>query len=248
MNKINIFFKRNTSTILSVLGAIGVVGTSLSTFYSTVKFVNKMRDVKEKKKVEPTRKEKIMIAAPLYIPPIVIGALTIGCIFSANILNKQQQAALTSAYAMLNNYHQKYREKLIELHGKEIDEEVRNTIAREYCGYHQIGLEEPDEKVIFYDEISGQSIQCYEREIMDAEYHLNRNFVLRGYASLNELYEFIGLPKTDYGDTMGWTIDDGIYWIDFEHRLILKDDGGIPIYSIDMPIPPHPDYLARWFE
>lgn len=246
MNKINIFLKRNASTILSVLGAIGVVGTSLSTFYSTVKFVNKLRDVKEKKKVEPTRKDKIMMAVPLYIPPIIIGVLTIGCIFSANVLNKQQQAALTSAYAMLNNYHQKYRKKLMDLYGEEADTEVQKAIVREYCGYHQIGIDIPDEKVIFYDEISNRSIFCYEREIMDAEYHINRNFVMRGYASLNEFYEFLGLPQTDYGESVGWSIDDGYCWIDFEHRLISRDNGGTDIYSIDIVFPPHSEYMIGW--
>ena len=81
-------------------------------------------------------------------------------------------------------------------------------MAREFCGYHQIGLDTPDEKVIFYDEISGESITCYEREIMDAEYHLNRNFVMRGYASLNEFYEFLGLPQTERGEELGWTMSD----------------------------------------
>ena len=86
----------------------------------------------------------------------------------------------------------------------------------------------------------------YEREIIDAEYHLNRNFVLRGYAPLNEFYEFLGLPKTEYGEMVGWTISDGYYWIDFEHRLISRDDGGADMYAIDMIFPPEPDFMRDW--
>jgi hypothetical protein len=32
-----------------------------------------------------------------------------------------------------------------------------------------------------------------------AEYHLNRNYILRGEAVINELYEFLGLEPTDWG-------------------------------------------------
>ena len=75
---------------------------------------------------------------------------------------------------------------------------------------------------------------------------VNRNFVMRGYASLNEFYEFLGLPQTDYGESVGWSIDDGYCWIDFEHRLISRDDGGTDIYSIDIVFPPHSEYMIGW--
>ncbi len=78
---------------------------------------------------------------------------------------------------------------------------------------------------------------------MDAEYHLNRNFVLRGVASLNEFYAFLGLPETRYGDEVGWTVADGYSWIDFEHRLVSRDDGGDDVCVIDMLFPPHAGYL-----
>lgn len=48
---------------------------------------------------------------------------------------------------------------------------------------------------------------------MDAEYHLNRKFVLRGYASLNEFYMFLGLPQTNLGEVLGWTCTYGYSWI-----------------------------------
>lgn len=151
-----------------------------------------------------------------------------------------------SSYVLLNNYHKEYRKKLTELYGEEADIKIRTEMARSNCAYHRLGLDVPDEKVIFYDEISGDSITCYEREIMDAEYHLNRNFILRGYASLNEFYSFLGLPQTRYGETVGWSSVNGYDWIDFEHTLISKDDGGTDIYSIDMLFLPDEDYLREW--
>ena len=84
----------------------------------------------------------------------------------------------------------------------------------------------------------------YEREVIDAEYHFNRNFTMRGYAFLNEFYEFLGLPMTEYGRIAGWSMSSGIMWVDFEHRLIDNDDGGTACYSIDMVFPP--EVLEEW--
>lgn len=238
--------KGYSSIILTCIGAAGVIATAILAARATPKAVKFLEDAMDEKGDDLTKTEIVRTTAPAYIPAAIMGVATITCIFSANVLDKRQQAAITSAYALLNNYHKEYRKKLIELHGKETDEEIRRAMVREHCGYHQIGIDTPDVMATFYDEISGESITCYEREIMDAEYHLNRNFVLRGYASLNEFYSFLGLPQTDHGNEVGWSITDGYYWIDFEHNLVSRDDGGPDIYSIDMIFPPNPDYLDQW--
>lgn len=241
------FLKRNSSTILTVIGGLGVITTIALTIRDTPKALQRIEKTREEKGEELTKIETAIAAAPAYIPTVIACGTSLACIFSANILSNRQQAALTSAYAVLDNYHKEYRKTLIDLHGEEIDREVRDNIARSNCQFHQINIDAPDEKMIFYEEISGESIVRYEREIMDAEYHLNRNFVLRGYASLNEFYEFLGLPQTDYGEVVGWSLSDGYCWIDFEHRLVSgQDDAGTPIYSIDMIFPPHADYLEDW--
>lgn len=244
--KLNLYLKRSSPTILCCVAAVGVVGIAVASAKATPKAMKLLEDATEEKGENLSKAEKVIIAAPLYIPAVAIGAGTIFCIFGANALNKHQQARLMSAYALLSNYHKEYRYKLIELHGKEADIDIRNAMIRERCNYHQIDSDVPDGKVIFYDEISGESVVRYEREIIDAEYHLNRNFVLRGYAPLNEFYEFLGLPKTEYGETVGWTTSDGYSWIDFEHRLISRDDSGTDVYAIDMIFPPELDFMREW--
>lgn len=246
INKTELFLRKNASTILTCIGAVGVIATTVTAVKATPKAMELVEAAKDEKGEDLTKLETVIAATPAYIPSAVMGVATIGCIFSANVLNKQKQASITSAYALLDNYHKRYRGKLIELHGKEADIEIRDAMAREHYDFHQLHLDVPDEKVIFYDEISGESIVCYEREIMDAEYHLNRNFTMRGYASLNEFYEFLGMPQTDYGEEMGWSMTSGFTWIDFEHRLFSRDDGGRPVYAIDMIFPPDGDYLEDW--
>ena len=241
------FLKRNSSTILTVLGGVGVIVTVGLSIRDTPKALQRIKNAEEEKGEALTKVETVIAATPAYISTAISCAVTLSCIFSANVLSRHQQASLTSAYAMLDNYHKEYRKTLIDLHGEEADKEIRDTIARARCDFRRINLDIPDEKLVFYEEISGESICRYEREIMDAEYHLNRNFAIRGYASLNEFYEFLGLPQTEYGEAVGWSLSDGYSWIDFEHRLVSgQDDAGTPIYSIDMVFPPHAAYLDDW--
>ena len=77
---------------------------------------------------------------------------------------------------------------------------------------------------------------------MDAIYHLNRNYILRGYTVLNELYDFLGLDPTDIGSIMGWApLDEGMYWIEFNHRKT-EMENGTEFYIIEMPFEPSVDY------
>ena len=99
--------------------------------------------------------------------------------------------------------------------------------------------------MFWYEPVSKTYIERYEREIMDAEYHLNRNFVMRGYSPLNELLEFLGIPQSELGDSCGWTATDGYCWVDFEHSLMGKHEGR-PCYCIGAVFSPTYDYMCEW--
>ncbi len=243
MHKTKLYLRKHTPLILTCLAAVGTVATAVLVATETPKALRLLEGAAKEKGEPLTKAEVACTALPTYAPAIVAGLATIACIFGSNILSRHQQASLASAYALLDSYHREYRKKLAELHGEEADQEVRDAIVRSRCNFHPLGVVEPDRKVIFYEEVSGESIARYEREVMDAEYHLNRNFVLRGVASLNEFYAFLGLPETRYGDEVGWTVADGYSWIDFEHRLVSRDDGGDDVCVIDLLFPPHAGYL-----
>ena len=57
--------------------------------------------------------------------------------------------------------------------------------------------------------------------MLQAEYHLNRNFAIRGGdGTVNEFYEFLGLAPIDGGDTIGWAVCDELRWVDFNHTKV----------------------------
>lgn len=94
--------KHGSPTILTCLGAIGVVATSVLAIQATPKAVRKIRaDSCINHDGDPdayTKTEAFQSAWMCYIPVSLVGMSTIACIFGANILNKHQQATITSAW------------------------------------------------------------------------------------------------------------------------------------------------------
>ena len=133
MNKLlsgsKLFFKRNSSTILTCLGGAGVVVTTIMAVKTTPKASALLEEAKKEKGEDLTKLEIVRIAGPVYIPTILVGASTIACIVSANILNKRQQASITSAYALLDNSYREYRKKVEEVYGENANAEIQSEIA-----------------------------------------------------------------------------------------------------------------------
>ena len=250
-----LFVKRNASTILTCLGGVGVVATTITAVKATPKALRLIEEAEQEKGEQLTKWETVRATAKVYLPSVGVGIATLACIFSAQILNQRQQAALMSAYALLDQSYKDYRRKTIELYGEETDEEIMNAIAIEnaedigvrgsYLGTScDLALEENNgEPQVFYDEHSGRYFESTVEQVLTAEYHLNRNYILRGYSYLNEFYEFLGIEETDYGSVLGWAPnDDGMYWIDFNHRK-LESEEGKDVYIIEMPFEPTYDFL-----
>lgn len=248
-----LYLKNHSSTVLTCVGAVGVVTTSILTAKATIKAVELINEAECVKKEDLTKVEIVKTAGACYIPAIVMGASTIACIFGANVLNKRQQAALVSAYTLIDTSYKEYKGKLKELYGEETHNNIVDSLMVEKAEHMDIyaeglasscnlaiadGTSEPR---LFYDEYSGRYFESTIEQVMNAEYHLNRNYILRGSAVLNELYEFLGLETKDYGDTVGWSCYNEIYWIDFNHRKTVLDDG-LECYILEMPFGPSADY------
>lgn len=117
-----IYLRKASPTILSGLSAAGVIVTSVLAVRATPKALRKIRaDSKTNHDGDPeaySKLEAVKSAWVCYIPAAISGTATIFCIFGANVLNKRQQAALTSAYALLNDSYNNYKDKLKELYGE----------------------------------------------------------------------------------------------------------------------------------
>lgn len=247
LNGSRLFVRKNGSTILTCIGGAGVVATSVLAVKATPKALMLLENAREEKGESLTKMEVVKTAGPAYIPAVLVGVSTIACIFGANALNQRQQAALMSAYALLDNTHKQYKSKVVDLYGDEADLRVREEMAKDkYAGDDNPS---DNDTVLFYDEFSGRYFNATMVDVLKAEYELNKKLSSWGGAYLNEFYELVGLDKTDYGDHLGWSAA-GMYemyweqWLDFHHEKFILDDGleGYIIVFSQEPIPGFEDY------
>lgn len=259
LHKSKLYMKKYSPVMLTCIASVGVVVTAVIAVKETPKALELIKRASRKNHDgDPyaySKKEAVVSAWKCYIPSVIIGASTIACIFGANALNQRQQAALTSAYALVNSSYKEYKSKLKELYGEEAHQKIMRELAVEkaenipieaptLCGNISLGFEDADnEERLFYDSIGDRYFTSTVIRVLEAEYRFNRNFCLGWIPSLNDFYEFLGLEKTEYGDTVGWTNSNGdYYWIDFFHILTQIDDT-MDCWIIDVEQPPTPEFL-----
>lgn len=241
------FLSHNASTILTVIGGAGVVATSVMAVKATPKALAIIEEAKKEKGEDLTKLEIMQVAAPVYIPTMITVAATIACIFGANVLSKRKQAALISAYALLDNSYKEYKNKVVELYGEDANKEVRTELAKDEAKKQDI-KDENDGKNLFYDEYSNRYFRAANETVLRAEYEVNKMLVEDYYVTLNELYDLLGLPKTDYGEYVGWSAAQMFEmhlssWIHFRHEKVVLDDGlECFIISVTEPIVDFEDY------
>lgn len=246
--------KRNSPKILTILAAMGTVSTAFATARATPKALLLIREAESQKGEDLTALEKVKVAAVPYIPAVLLGSATVICIFGVQMLNRRAQSSMTSAYALLDQSFKDYRRKLNELYGNEADKKVIEALAVEKSktvyieasylnGPCDVSLgEKSSAQVLWYDEYSKRFFTASLEQVLMAEYHLNRNYILRGEAVINELYEFLGLEPTDWGTEAGWApMDEGMFWIEFNHIPAKLEDGSV-FYIIEMPFEPTLNY------
>lgn len=242
------YAKKNAPTILSCMGALGVVGTTLSAIKATLKVIDVLEDEEEIKMQRDNQSlttfEKALVVAPVYFPTILFGTATITCILGANMLNKKKQATLVSAYAYLNSSFNEYKDKVKAIYGEDGEKRVREEIAKDK--YIQQSMSESDKDILFFDEYSGRYFESTLFNLQNAVYKLNRTFALEGYTNLNEFYRYVDLPETEYGEVLGWS---GLKcwevfnnaWIEIKWEDMELPDG-LVAQAIRFTIPPEEGY------
>lgn len=223
-----LFLKRNSATILTGVGSVGVVATVATAIQSTPKALSLINEAKETKGEELTKWETVKVAAPVYIPTFVLGTATIACIIGANVLNKRQQASMASAYALLETSYKEYKKKVNELYGEDANDKIETEIAKDK--YEETAIEVEDNKQLFYDEFSRTYFESTIEAVQQAEYYLNRDIMMRGWVELSEFYEALDID-TPYNDAgYGWSDGGNLArywqaWVDFNHHKVVMEDG-----------------------
>ena len=173
----------------------------------------------------------------LYAPAVVLGTLSIASIVAGHKILKGRNLALAAAYTVVDKGFKDYRKNVVERFGKEIDKELRYNIKAEQLETEVIDKKGnvktkkeiiqtvnngPSDYARFFDE-TADSWQ------KDPEYNLmflrrqqewaNELLRSKGHLFLNEVYDMLGMQRTQAGQIVGWIYDEknpnGDNYVDF---------------------------------
>lgn len=159
-------------------------------------------------------KEKVALTWKLYIPAATTGLITVACIIGANRIENRRAAALAGAFALSEKSLEEYRAKVVEKFGERKERAVRDDVAQD-----QVRTNPPSRNEVIV--VAGGQVLCYEaftgryfmssmEKLLKAQNDINRQILFDGFASLSDLYDYLGLPHTDVSNLMGWNSDQEV--------------------------------------
>lgn len=248
---------KHSPEILMVVGAVGAVTSTVMACKATLKVndilaahdatVATIHDVQEgkvqikageeyteedvKKDLTTTYVQTGLKIAKLYAPAVILGTLSIGCMFGSNHILQKRNAALTAAYVTLDKAFGDYKERVTERFGERVQTELEHGIKAVEVESKVVNEDGTEETIKSYvDEVDGahspydlifdEMIDGWERDVQLNRIHLNgvenwANRKLRrdGFLFLNDVRDHIGHYAsgaslcTPTGQIVGWLYD-----------------------------------------
>lgn len=199
----------NSPVLLVGAAVTGVVATGVLAAKGGYK-ARGIIDAAESESVEElTVQEKVKLTWLCYAAPALTGASAVASVVGVHTIHTKRHAALAGLYAVTSTKLDDYREKAEEMLGGKKIQELNNAVGqkgidRGPSGDHEVlMLEEGTE--LCYDDWSGRyfmgSVNIIERGINE----VNRLLMDDGDATLNDFYDYIGLPPITMGQDYGWS-------------------------------------------
>lgn len=248
---------KHSPEILMVVGAVGAVTSTVMACKATLKVndilaahdatVATIHDVQEgkvqikageeyteedvKKDLTTTYVQTGLKIAKLYAPAVILGTLSIGCMFGSNHILQKRNAALTAGYVTLDKAFGDYKERVTERFGDRVQSELEHGIKAVEVESKVVNEDGTEETIKSYvDEVDGahspydlifdEMIDEWQPDAQYNKWHLaqvedtaNRRLRTQGYLFLNDVYRMIGrynsgamIVKPE-GQIVGWLYD-----------------------------------------
>lgn len=231
---------KNSPSILTFLGASGVFTTAILAVKATpiAQSLIGSEAYRHKCKIEELEPLDVIKAGwSAYIPAIISGGLTIGCIIGANKINMERNAALIGLYTITETALKDYQDKVIETIGEKKEGKLRDEMAQDRLDRNpvegQIITGTGDH--LIYDSLSGRYFNSDIETIRKLQNDFNAEMFHDMYKTLNEFYIDLGLEPIEMGRNMGWDIEHGMMDITFSAKI---STAGIPCIVMDYSIYP----------
>lgn len=170
-----------------------------------------------------------------FVPAIIVGGLSVACVISAHGMLKRQQASLVAAYAALDTGFRAYRKRVEEELGAEKELDIYRGVSNrkgdqvigsdgERCIINEYSDVIPSPYARFFDETSPSWSKTPEYNLMflrSQQQYMNDRLRMKGHVFLNEVYDALGMSRSQVGQSVGWKFKengeggDGDGFIDF---------------------------------
>jgi hypothetical protein len=172
----------------------------------------------------------------LYGPAVLLGGVSIFALTKSHNLLQDRNLALTAAYAAVDTAYNRYRERVIDRYGEEVDREIRYETEQVDVVDEETGEIETKTRITdapgskftrWYDEASSPNwspdFEINKIVLRNAQHYANDLLRQRGHVWLNEIFTELGMSHTKEGAIVGWRfnrddptakIDFGIFWTD----------------------------------
>lgn len=165
--------------------------------------------------------QSAMSLCKLYGPAVVLGVTSLGALAGSHRILTKRNAALTAAYALVEKGFKDYRSRVVEEFGVEKDQELRYgtetvTLVEDTdkgpkkVDVTRVAQGEPSIYAKFFDEYNrnwNRSAE-YNRIFLQAQQqYYNDMLRARGHVFLNEVYDSLGMERTQAGAVVGWLLD-----------------------------------------
>jgi len=249
-SKMRVFAEDHATEILTGVGVVGMVGTTVLAVKATPKALMLIEDRKDELETESLdHLELVKTTWRCYVPATAVGVLSISCLIGSAGVNAKRSAALAAACTLSENAFRTYAEKTLEVVGQEKEHEIREFVGRQKIkdkpmpeNTSSLYICEEGESVVF-EGSSGRYFKSSMNAIERAENAFNKQMLEEMTMSLNDYYYALGLDSVSIGDVIGWDLEDGM--IEFKVGSILSDDGKPCIY-LEPGIQPRHDFRDRY--
>lgn len=163
----------------------------------------------------------------LYAPSVILGTVSIAAILGGHRILKKRNIALAAAYTTIDKSFKEYRGRVVERFGEELDKELRYNIKAkeiEETVVNEDGAETTVTKTVnvsemgeysdyakFFDDGCTGWTKDPEFNLMflkDQQRYANDLLQSKGHLFLNEVYDMLGIPRTQAGQIVGWIYDE----------------------------------------
>jgi hypothetical protein len=166
----------------------------------------------------------ILTLTKLYAPAAGLAMVSVALLTGSHITLNKRNASLTAAYASIDQAFNKYRERVKDQLGEDVDREMRygtrtdsETIEdkdgkKKVVKHTRVADGTPSQYARFFDQLCPDFKKNAEYNMIflkAQQNYANDMLQARGHVFLNEIYDMLGLERSSAGAVVGWVHGKG---------------------------------------